>query len=63
LILCRNVLIYLDRKAQSIVLRNFYENLKVQGYLVVGKVELLLGISEAKLFEVVNRREHIYQRI
>jgi chemotaxis methyl-accepting protein methylase len=62
LIMCRNVLIYLDRKAQSTVLNNLYSQLKVDGYLAIGKVELLLGVPEVKLFQLVNRAEHIYQR-
>lgn len=63
LIVCRNVLIYLDRQAQSLVLRNFYNKLKPRGYFVIGKVELLFGIPEAKLFEIVHRTEHIYKKI
>jgi len=62
LIMCRNVLIYLDRKAQSLILENLFEQLKPDGYLVIGKVELLLGIPEAKLFEIVNRTEHVYRK-
>lgn len=62
LIMCRNVLIYLDRAAQSTILRNFYEQLRVDGYLIIGKVELLIGIPEVKLFEVVNRAEHVYKK-
>jgi chemotaxis methyl-accepting protein methylase len=62
LIMCRNVLIYLDRKAQSTVLNNLYNQLKVDGYLAIGKVELLLGVPEVKLFQLVNRAEHIYQK-
>lgn len=63
LIMCRNVLIYLGRKGQSVVLNNFHNQLKDNGYLVIGKVELLLGIPEVKLFEVVNRIEHVYRKI
>ncbi|MGB9720021.1 MAG: CheR family methyltransferase [bacterium] len=63
LIMCRNVLIYMDRSAQSTLVRKLYETLKPGGYLVIGKVELLLGIPEAKLFEIVNRSERVYQKI
>lgn len=63
LIMCRNVLIYLDRNAQSAIIRNFYNQLKSDGYLVIGKVELLIGIPEAKLFEVVSHAEHVYRKI
>ncbi len=63
LIMCRNVLIYMSRDAQSELVRRFYEVLKPNGYLVIGKVELLLGIPEAKLFDIVNRTERIYKKI
>jgi chemotaxis protein methyltransferase CheR len=62
MIMCRNVLIYLDRAAQSAILRNFYNHLKDDGYLVIGKVELLIGIPEVKLFDVVHRIEHVYMK-
>ncbi len=63
MIICRNVLIYMDRKAQSTLVRKFYEVLKPHGFLVIGKVELLLGIPEAKSFNIVNRSERVYQKI
>lgn len=62
LIMCRNVLIYVDRDAQSVILKNFYNRLKSGGFLIIGKVELLIGIPEAELFEVVSREEHIYMK-
>lgn len=62
LIMCRNVMIYLDRAAQSVILQNFHDQLKSGGYLVIGKVELLIGIPEVKLFETVSRVEHVYRK-
>jgi len=62
MIVCRNVLIYLDREAQSTVLKNFYDHLSPDGYLVIGKVELLIGIPEVVLFDTVSRVEHVYQK-
>ena len=62
IIMCRNVLIYLDRKGQSTVLRNFFEQLREDGYLVIGKVELLIGIPEVRLFTVISRTEHVYKK-
>lgn len=62
LIMCRNVMIYLDRNAQSTILKNFYDHLNPDGYLVIGKVELLIGIPEVELFNTVSRVEHVYQR-
>lgn len=63
LIMCRNVLIYMSRNAQSDLVRRFYETLRPGGYLVIGKVELLLGIPEAKFFNIVNRAERVYQKV
>ncbi|MEO0136664.1 MAG: protein-glutamate O-methyltransferase CheR [candidate division WOR-3 bacterium] len=63
LIMCRNVLIYLSREAQSELVRRFHEALKPGGYLVIGKVELLLGIPEAKFFNIINRAERVYQKV
>ncbi|OGC41417.1 hypothetical protein A2Y85_02570 [candidate division WOR-3 bacterium RBG_13_43_14] len=62
LIMCRNVLIYLDRNAQSVIINNFYEQLKEKGFLVLGKVELLIGILSIKRFNVISRNEHVYQK-
>ncbi len=63
LIMCRNVLIYLKKDAQSELLKKFYQLLKPDGYLVIGKVELLLGIPEAKSFQPVNQSERVYRKV
>lgn len=63
LIFCRNVLIYLDRPAQSLIISNLHQQLKPGGFLAIGKVELLLGIPEVKLLQLVNRVEHIYMKL
>ncbi len=63
LIMCRNVLIYIDRNSQSTILKKLYGQLKSGGFLIIGKVELLIGIPEAKLFEAVSRDEHVYRKI
>lgn len=63
LIFCRNVLIYLDRPAQSLIMSNLHQHLKPGGFLAIGKVELLLGVPEVKLFQLVNRVEHIYLKL
>jgi chemotaxis methyl-accepting protein methylase len=61
LILCRNLLIYLDRPAQCRVFDTFVDVLRSGGYLVLGRVEMLA--REVKTyFEVVNGRERIYRR-
>jgi chemotaxis methyl-accepting protein methylase len=61
LILCRNLLIYLDRPAQCRVFEMFVEVLRPGGYLVLGRVEMLArGVKE--WFDVVDARERIYRR-
>jgi len=62
LVVCRNVLIYLDRNGQSAILKTIYDHMNADAYLVIGKVELLIGLPEVKLFQLVNRAEHIYRK-
>lgn len=61
LIVCRNVLIYVERASQEPVLRKFHDALVPGGVLVLGKVETLLGPSRA-LFETVDARQRIFRR-
>jgi len=61
LIFCRNVVIYFDRDIQERLFRQFYDALAPGGFLVMGKVETLIG--EARLlFRPVNNRERIFRR-
>lgn len=62
LILCRNLLIYLDRPAQEKVIDAFVQALKPNGYLVLGRAESLPG-SARPLFWAVDARERIYQKV
>ncbi len=61
LIACRNVLIYFDRDTQSRLFEMFFNALEPGGYLVLGKVETLLGPSRAR-FIGVDPRERIFRR-
>lgn len=61
LIACRNVLIYFDRDTQERLFHRFHDALVPGGYLVLGKVETLLGPTRS-LFEAVDARERIFQR-
>lgn len=61
LIVCRNVIIYFDRESQERLFRQFRDALAPGGFLVLGKVETLLGETRA-LFEVVNGRERFFRR-
>lgn len=61
LVVCRNVLIYLDRHAQERLLRRFHDVLAPGGFLVLGKVETIIG-EPRDLFAPVDTRERIYRR-
>jgi chemotaxis protein methyltransferase CheR len=61
-ILCRNLLIYLDRGAQEAVLERFGAALRPGGFLVLGRTEIFVGAGRAA-FEVVDARERIYRRL
>jgi chemotaxis methyl-accepting protein methylase len=61
LIVCRNVLIYFDRTTQEALFQRFHDALAPGGYLVLGKVETLLGPTRS-LFSAVDPRERIFRR-
>ena len=60
LICCRNVLIYFDRDTQERLFQKFHEALAPDGFLVLGKVETLLGAARTR-FAPVDTRERIYR--
>lgn len=61
LITCRNVIIYFDRPSQEPLLRKFHDALAPGGFLVLGKVETVLGPARG-LFEPVDARQRIFRR-
>jgi chemotaxis methyl-accepting protein methylase len=61
LITCRNVLIYFDRATQEDLFQRFHDALVPGGFLVLGKVETLLGPTRS-LFSAVDPRERIFRR-
>ncbi|HEY2377168.1 MAG TPA: protein-glutamate O-methyltransferase CheR [Gemmatimonadaceae bacterium] len=62
LVTCRNVLIYFDRETQERLLLRFHEALAPGGYLVLGKVETLLGAVRSR-FAAIDARERIFRRL
>ena len=62
LILCRNVIIYFTRETQERLFDGFHDLLLPGGFLVLGKVETLLGKSR-ELFAPVSSRERIFRRL
>jgi chemotaxis protein methyltransferase CheR len=61
LVTCRNVIIYFDRATQEALFERFYESLAPGGFLVLGKVETLLGTARSR-FTAVDPRERIFRR-
>lgn len=62
LILCRNVVIYLDREIQDTIFRRLHQQLRPGGVLVLGKVETLFG-SLRQLFRPIDNRARIYEKV
>jgi chemotaxis methyl-accepting protein methylase len=60
LIVCRNVLIYFDRDTQERLFERFHAALAPDGFLVLGKVETLLGSARTR-FVAVDGRERIFR--
>jgi chemotaxis protein methyltransferase CheR len=61
MIVCRNVLIYFDRPMQERLFQLFTDSLAPGGYLVLGKVESLVGPVRDRL-RIVDARERVYRR-
>lgn len=61
MIVCRNVLIYFDRAMQERLFAIFADSLRPGGFLVLGKVETIMGPTKERL-EMVDPRERIYRR-
>jgi chemotaxis methyl-accepting protein methylase len=61
LVVCRNVIIYFEREAQDQLFSLFHRVLAPDGFLVLGKVETLLGEARG-LFTPVNARERIFRK-
>jgi chemotaxis methyl-accepting protein methylase len=62
LILCRNVLIYFTRAAQSRVLHRLREALAPRGHLCLGEAETLTR-SASDLFETVDQKARLYRAL
>lgn len=61
LVTCRNVIIYFDRASQEALFERFFDALVPGGFLVLGKVETLLGNARNE-FVAVNPRERIFRK-
>lgn len=63
LILCRNVLIYFDKKLQERVIGLFYESLVYGGFLCLGMKESLLFTGYQDKFREVDTKNKIFQKV
>ncbi|HEX4681871.1 MAG TPA: protein-glutamate O-methyltransferase CheR [Gemmatimonadaceae bacterium] len=61
-VVCRNVMIYFDRETQERLFDKFHAALAPGGFLVLGKVETLLGAARSR-FTAVDARERIFRRL
>ena len=61
LVFCRNVFIYFERELQEDLLSRFVDALRPGGWMVLGKVETLLGPAARRL-DVIRSRERVYRR-
>jgi chemotaxis protein methyltransferase CheR len=61
LVLCRNFLIFLDLEQQEKMMEIFADALAPGGYLVLGRVETLVGTGRTH-FQAVNSTNRIYQK-
>ena len=61
LLICRNTLIYFTSEAQGRILARFHYALNDDGYLFLGRAEMLL--THAALFSSVDVREHIFSKV
>ncbi|WP_332630338.1 CheR family methyltransferase [Halalkalibacter flavus] len=60
MIVCRNVLIYFNKKLTNRVYSLFYDSLSENGYLGLGSKESISMYRSAELYEEVNSAEKIY---
>nr|WP_319493959.1 protein-glutamate O-methyltransferase CheR [uncultured Desulfobacter sp.] len=62
LIMCRNVLIYFDKKLQDRVLKLFWESLAENGFLCLGRRESLSYSTIKDKFVVVDEKHKVFQK-
>lgn len=61
LVICRNMLMYFDRKLQEGVISSFYDAIRPSGFLILGAVESL-SMDMREKFEEYGRSTRIYKR-
>ncbi|MBC7920398.1 MAG: hypothetical protein H7Z75_04840 [Ferruginibacter sp.] len=62
LILCRNVMIYLDTKAKLKLLEQIYHSLNEGGFFVIGFYDALVPLIDNRMFSFYDMEAKIFQR-
>jgi chemotaxis protein methyltransferase CheR len=62
-IVCRNVMIYFNRRLQARVLGLFSNSLVRRGFLALGNKETLRGTPYAVDFEELDEHERLYRKV
>lgn len=62
MVFCRNVIIYFTRELQKTVLGHYYDSLKENGILFLGKTETMLQDYRDR-FSCINIKERIFKKI
>ena len=62
MIICRNVLIYVDREAQVEIVKKFMDSLRPGGVLCLGRTETLFGDWRSSM-KIISTKHRIYQKI
>ncbi|HEY4458037.1 MAG TPA: CheR family methyltransferase [Pseudonocardiaceae bacterium] len=60
LLVCRNALMYFNVEAQAQIIDRFHFAIRENGYLFLGKAEMLL--ADGGRFEIVNMRQRVFRR-
>jgi len=61
-IVCRNVMIYFSRPMHEIVMANLHEALRLDGYLMLGRTEALIGQMRSK-FDIIDQENRILRKL
>jgi chemotaxis protein methyltransferase CheR len=63
IIFCRNVMIYFDATAKSILLDKFYQALRPGGYLIIGFYDTMLPIINQAKLTIADEEAKIFSRV
>ncbi len=62
LILCRNVLIYIEKESQKKIISNFFRSIRENGMVILGRTETLF-VDWRKHIKIISTKHRIYQKI